>query len=224
MALPLLLFSNRNIAPKNAFVSPWYLAGGVSSSNCVVAYQPKNAESLEASFANLANQGASYNASLGVAPGWNASDGWIFGGTEHLTTGLVPSHQWSAIVRIKDAGTSGNRYIFGSGSSAYFALTNAYGGDNSVGYLNGGVNIASVSPNATNGVLGFAGKNAYRDGNYDGLISGGWSGSYFPIFIGAANLGSVFGNFVGKIQAFAVYNTIVSSDQMAAISGAMAML
>ena len=47
----------------------WYLAGGISASACVAAYQPKGSTSLAASYTNL-NSPGTYNAAPGVAPTW----------------------------------------------------------------------------------------------------------------------------------------------------------
>lgn len=53
---------------------PWYLAGGVSAANCIAAYQPKGASSLEASYVNLANPGT-YNLS-GATPAFDSALGY----------------------------------------------------------------------------------------------------------------------------------------------------
>jgi len=50
-------FQPRSVA---SGVEPWWLSGGIAAANCVAAYQPKGAASLEASYVNLANPGT-YN-------------------------------------------------------------------------------------------------------------------------------------------------------------------
>lgn len=61
----------------SAAAVPWYLSGGIAAANCIVAYQPKGAASLAASYVNLANPGT-YNAEPGSAPSFDTTIGWTF--------------------------------------------------------------------------------------------------------------------------------------------------
>lgn len=63
----------------------WWLPCGCSPEDAVAAYRAKGAGSYEASKVNLANPGT-YNLTEGVAPIWNATDGWIMDGTKYLLT------------------------------------------------------------------------------------------------------------------------------------------
>lgn len=60
----------------------WWLSGGIDPDDCVAAYQPKGAASYAASKVNLANPGT-YDIDSGADPDWDASYGWNFNGTSH---------------------------------------------------------------------------------------------------------------------------------------------
>lgn len=65
----------------------WYLAGSISPSNCLAAFQPVGAADLAASYTNLASSGSTWDAAPGDAPSFGAL-GWSFdGASEHLIVG-----------------------------------------------------------------------------------------------------------------------------------------
>lgn len=82
--------------------TPWWLAGGVSAANAIVAYQPIGAANLAGSYINLANAGT-HNAAPGVAPTFDASTGWTFNGTQYLTTTITPNDSPSIIIRYSNS-------------------------------------------------------------------------------------------------------------------------
>lgn len=200
----------------------WYLAGGAPTP--VAAYQPKGAASLAASYVNLANPGT-YDAAPGVAPTWDAANGWILNGTtQYLTTGIIPSSlNWSLFARFSGGTTSGVRVVCGAwiGASARFHLT-ATNGAGVRTYGNG--NFLSVSGALTAGVMGFAGLSAYLNGVSDGSITSGGSPSTRALIIGAFNDGSILFFYQGNIQALVVYSSVLDSSGAAAVSAAMAAL
>ena len=59
----------------------WWLAGGIDPDDCIAAYQPKGAASYAASKTDLTDNG--YDIDGGSAPDWDASYGWNFNGTSH---------------------------------------------------------------------------------------------------------------------------------------------
>lgn len=62
----------------SAATTPLWLAGGISSSDCISAYQAKGAASYVASKSNLANPGT-YDLTDGATyPAWAAGTGWTF--------------------------------------------------------------------------------------------------------------------------------------------------
>lgn len=128
---------NRVVKRKEA-EGGWWLAGGISPSDCVAAYQAKGAASYAASKVNLANPGT-YDAIDGAtAPTWNTTDGWIKTTTApYLLTGIEPDDHWnwSFIVRM-DITTGltrgsliGNRHfrITGQGDgNRYYDMQNGF--------------------------------------------------------------------------------------------------
>jgi len=205
---------------------PWYLSGNVAIANCVAAYQPKGAASLAASYSNLANPGT-YNAAPGVAPTFDASTGWTFNGsTQYLTTGITTSPQhadWSMIVRFSNQ--SGSYQIalgsYAPATGARFEIWPEYGGI--IAYYS--YNYITKSPNLTSGVLAISGTHGFRNGTNEATIASGGdpSNKYPALFLGAGNNGSGSPEykFNGKIQAAAIYNTILSDAQVSAVTTAM---
>ena len=207
----------------SAAAANWWEAGGATG--CVAAYQPKGAASLAASYTNLANPGT-YDAAPGVAPTWDATNGWTFANTQYLTTGVVLSGTSSALVRFSnDSGN--NQYLFGALQSGAGILispnrTLAY-----VWYYS--TTALQIAPNVTSGVLGIAAPNggkAYRNGVEESGSMAAWTGALsVGLHInGFNNNGSSAARDTVYIQAFAAYSGTLSAPQMAAISTAMAAL
>lgn len=224
MGIPLLLF--RKPDKKRGGVTPWYLVGGVSASNCVAAYQPIGASSLAASYINLVNPGTN-NAAPGTAPTWNAIDGWIFDGTNnYLTTGIVPVYQtWSVLIRFTDV-TINDRHLFGAydaGFSALFGISPKASGGARIDYSSGG--DGSNTPIMTSGNLGIAGNLKFKNGLQETGTIPSISGTSMSIFIGGINSSvGILNRQDCKIQAFAIYNTILTPTQVAEIVAKMAVL
>lgn len=203
--------------------TPWWLSGGMSVANCIAAYQPKGAASLAASYANLANPGT-YDATPGVAPTWDAVNGWIFNGaTQYLTTGFpIGATSWSAFIRFAGfAPVASVKGFFGAytgGTQAQlFQSTSA----TQRSYFNGGgLTISSAMPNS--GVGGFAGNVAYLNGSAEAGSIGAGTASGFNVFIGARNVaGGVNANAQINCAAFVVYNFTLSAAQVLAVTNAM---
>ena len=199
----------------------WWLAGGAPTP--IAVYQPKGASSLAASYTNLANNGAQYNAAPGTAPTFDTATGWTFDGlTQYLQAGtLVPADGWSMVVRFTDAAT--NARIAGSedagdtrfGFRPNESTTIRYGQGQSI----------NVSPALTAGVIAVAGQRGYRNGTAEGAAIGAWSGTSTRIIqIGAYLIGGSRSFASVKIQALAIYNTTLTAPQVAAVSAAMALL
>jgi hypothetical protein len=198
--------------------NPWWLSGGIAAANCIAAYQPKGAADLAASYINLANPGT-YNAAPGVAPTWDAVNGWIFPGNKYLKTGVIPvvtSQSWSAIVRASGITGTTNNYIFGCYVTAptpdalFYIVSRP---TSFTQFANGGVGKLFLSRNDPAGIFAMAGKNCYFDGLLLGSDTGGNGGTpALEIYIGCVNLnGSPSSYLTGNIQALAIYNTDVSS-------------
>lgn len=203
----------------------WYLAGGVAAANCVAAYQPKGAVSLAASYINLSNPGT-YNATPGTAPTFDAGIGWSFATNKYLKTGIIPSSvNWSILIRISNA-TAGNVVGSLSNPGTLRSLQILPYVSNQVQYGNGGNLLLSVAPGVSSGVLGIAGKQAYRNGVSDGTISAGTGLSTCDLYIGTLNVNNAayVVYYFGNVQAVSIYNVALTASQVAAISAAMAAL
>jgi hypothetical protein len=207
----------------------WDLNGTITS--CVAAYQPKGAASYAASKTNLANPGT-YDATDGAAyPTWDGTSGWIFNGTtQHLRTGInVGTNQtWSAIIRFSNVSGGGGRWLFGTLSSDNSAMFGIQPIDDqatpNVAYLNG--SYIRVNPSLDSGVLAIAGNRGYRNGTAEGSnISTNTKTLLGNLPIGACITSAGLLQYrSGYIQAFAIYNSALTSTNIADLSTAMAAL
>lgn len=207
---------------------PWWLSGGVAAGNAVAVYQPKGAASLAASYVNLANPGT-YDAAPGVAPTLTA-DGWTFNGSsQYLTTGVVPTGVETVLCRFSNAQNFATEIcMFGSqgGSSTIFTIEPSYNNKVRYRFGSGGIGVhPDVAPGLTAGVLGMAGRNAYRNGVDENVSLSAWSGTGISTYIGALHFGAgAVLHWPGKIQAVAIYSATLTAAQVAAISSAMSSL
>lgn len=221
--------------PMNVQMSAWPLgdSGGgwwepaTGSFTCVAAYQAKGAASLAASYVNLANPGTN-TAAPGVAPDFDTAYGWDFNGSSmYLTTGLIPTTDWSAIVRFSDGGTASN-YLFGVQNVDTGAV---YGirpndGFTALTYYNAGAGGTGGGSAITSGVPAIAGKTAYLNGSFHAAISAGagtWSN---PMVVGARNQHpfGISAYTAARIQAIAFYSTTLDATQVGEVTTAMAAL
>lgn len=153
----------------------------------------------------------------GVDPAFSPVTGWgLNGSDQYISAPVVFQETWTAIVKFSNFTSGDNSTLFGAthgGGIASFRICPNDAG--TVKYEQG--NTSSVSPVATAGVLGLAGKQGYRNGLADGTpcttawnmapnlpaLIGCWSYWGTPIFHAACN-----------IQAIAFYDTTLSSAQM----------
>lgn len=102
--------TNPNVGP-----GEWWLQDGQTP---VFAYQPWGADSLAASYANLANPGVNTLNPQGGTPVWDADNGWIFTNSDwYLTVGGFPTKA-----------SAGSMFVVadvpGSGTAGYAFRTN----------------------------------------------------------------------------------------------------
>ncbi len=207
---------------------PWYKVGGASG--VVAAYQPIGAADLSSSYVNKANPGT-YDVTPGIAPTWDATNGWVFdGATTWLDTGWVPaySQDQSMIAQFTGPTIDVTQFLLGSynGASKAFVLTPLYGGTRR--YWNGGT--YGVVPGIGSGIkvnLAVAGAYGYKDGVIEtgGPLAGWPSATTTSLYIGAAR-STVVGDLPtgfssSNLQAFAIYSTTLSSTQVANVTDAM---
>lgn len=205
---------------------PWYLSGGIASANCVAAYQPKGAASLANSYVNQ-NNPATHALTATTAPTLDA-DGWVFDGTQYLISDITPAtnQTWSAIVRFSGQTLTGAdpRFLFGClKSNAGFGIACYYPPvGTGVAYLSGDFVTADTKfPEIASGILAIAGTKGYRNGIDEGVTLGSSAGANSPLTIGAVKGFSIFNYSIGKIQAIAIYNSILTAGQITAVTTAM---
>lgn len=203
-------------------VIPWYLSGGVVAANCIAAYQPKGAASLAASYINLANPGTN-NAAPGVAPTWDATNGFKFADNQYLVGPTVTGTEGTLIIRFSNL-IDGNLVMFG-GSYGLGAGWDQRPGFERLYCSYGSIqNTHNVLPQAS-GVIAVTKSGVYLDGTL--VVGSGW-----------ANSANLVGNilWVGDmrqevypfnpryIQAYAAYNVQLTVPQIQAVSTAAAAL
>ena len=207
--------------------APWYLSGGVAAANCLAAYKAIGAADIATSYVNLAKPGT-YDLTTSDAPTFAAATGWTFNGTsQFLDTGVVPATGYSVQIRFTDCENVTNASMFGQvKTNANFYLVPPGDGGGNVKYYSGrGV---AAAPQMLSGIMGMAGQQGYRNGVPDGAAMASWlDTATLSCYIGAYNTaGGPNWLYVptSKIQACAIYNTILTDAQMLAVSNAMAAL
>jgi len=190
----------------------WWDPFGDIGAGCVAAYQPKGASDLADSYVDLSGSGN--DAAPGVAPTWDAVNGWIFNGVDqYLDTGLVPAVGWSmVVVYTNKAGENG---IMGElTTGARFEFVPRASGD--IVFGNGGVGLQA--PFAAAATLATAQRTGYRDGvPHTNAISTWTAAADKTIAIGARNDGASLNYGVARIQAAAIYNVNLTGAQIDAI-------
>ncbi len=188
------------------------------------AYAAKGAADLTASYTDLSGEG--HDAGVGVAPTWDAVNGWIFNGTDqYLTAAFTPQNDQTqtAIAQFTNF-TGDNDYLFGSYTAAntYFGVSLRVA-DAVVRYVNG--QNLDVGPNIATGNLAVAGNTGYRNGIADLGTIGAWAGaSTHPFYIGVLGGAWTGGYCPVYIQALAIYDTALTAPQVSAVATAMAAL
>ena len=198
--------------------SQWWLAGGVSP---VCAYSPKGAADLASSYSNLNDPGTN-DALVGVAPTWNAVDGWKFdGSSQYLYTQPIDGGGVTVIVRANNIGSGSGRLVgtaVSTNSNPRLFIIPFNG--TTVNCMNGSTEVAvSHNPRYSN-VYAIAGNQAYHNGVNLGMNLGAWSGTNTnPLAIGGQKTNTGANNFrAANVQAFALYNTVLTDAQIRAIS------
>ena len=203
----------------------WWEAGGATGA--VAVYQPKGAASLAASYTNLANPGT-YDAAPGVAPTWDATNGWTFNGsTQWLNTGVTPvnNQTWSMIVRFSGVAATGFQVLAGMRVTDAAVFGFQWRNTNYSVYYQSGAGLEIIGA-VSSGIVAVAGTTGYKDGIAQSGSIGAGTGAAFnaTIGIGAANSAIGAQRFLASnIQALAIYNNNVAA-YMSALVTAMAAL
>jgi len=197
--------------------SPWWLAGGVDPSNTVWAYQPKGAADLATSYINLASPDT-YDAAPGVAPTHAPETGWYTNGSKWLSTGYVlPASQTHSLV-VRFAGCTVNNDVHAL--VATYPGLSIYNDAGNVIAFTLGISQITSAPGMTDGVLGVAGRDCFKNGVYLGTTSeSDRAPSASPInLLGLPDYGQMM---IGYMYAAALYSTIITADQQLAITEAV---
>ena len=210
---------------KQTSAAVWWLSGGISAANCIAAYQPKGAADLAASYVNLANPGT-YNAAPGVSPNFDSA-GWVFTGTQWLTTGINPNGTkklYSIFIRVSNIGdTASPQALLGSYDTSLNSLLIFFVANKYQFYSSGGFDSTEVVSSA-GGVIGISGANGYVNGINVCTIPDGLN---LDLASGVITIASTNNTRIlksGKVQAVAIYNTPLTAPQVAALTAAMAAL
>lgn len=208
-------------------VTPWYLLGGVTSAQCVAAYQPKGAASYAASKINI-NLPGTHDATDGVAtPTWSTSVGWsvVTASSQYLVTDITPSDEtWSYLIQFNNASSNPGR-LFGMLATVGSLYIQPNSGGSRIQYANGSGTVNNATPQTSAANAAMAGPNCYRNGAADGSIGAGAFTGAREIWIGGQNNGGTGSSFItGNIVALAIYNITLSSTQVGLIAPAMAAL
>lgn len=203
---------------------PWWDANGAVTT-ALAAYRAKGADSLSASYVNLVNPGV-HDLTLGVAPGFDANRGWLFTGSQHLVTDIVPGLLYSAIVQYANQVAATQGYLCGASNAAGTAIFGLMSSRSSgfFRYYNTNFQVSQVGPTASGN------RAVTNKGYYNGASD--TAGNTTPtanvpvaMFIGAYNAnGTIAQRFRGDIIAVAFYTSLLLVTDVATIAAAMAAL
>lgn len=211
-------------------IEAWYLAGGVAAVNCKGAYQPIGAASLAASKVNRINPGTN-DAGGGTDPTHDPALGWIFNGSsQYLKTGIVPENDqtWSMIIKYSEY-TTGDDQIAGlyEDANKQFGLLAANSGSYERIIGRNGNNSGYKKQQADAGVIAVCGTKMYWNGNEIAApyvnypLTAGSGAISYDIWIGCTHYTTAVDFFDGNIQALAIYDKVLSADEVLAITTKM---
>jgi hypothetical protein len=197
----------------------WY--DPFAESLCIwAAYLPRGADDLADSYIDESGEG--HNTGVGVAPTWDAVNGWKFNGsTQYLTTTFVPQSDQTQTVIVQFSNVTNQGYLVGlwGGTNKVFAILPNDFGIRAI-YQNGGYFF--LAPHLLSGNVAVAGNRGYRNGSQESGYIGAWAGSTsLAINIGAAAVD--YGEGVDvymavHVKALAIYDCILTATQVRGIA------
>lgn len=206
-------------------VTPWWLSGGIDPANCIAAFQGKGAEDQATSLINLA--AASPSLPTGFSS-FNTLSGWYCNGSntsgilgQYLPYANVNNANISWFIKVAPLAVStGLRDAFNFRYGGYYLLFR-YDYDTDVTSISNanGISVDSV----IEGCFGFAGRDAYANGNYIGTVAS-------QTLLGSSNQDRIWAGyaaarqFAGYVHALVFYNTGLSESQAKALTTAMNLL
>lgn len=212
--------------------SNWWEAGGATG--CVEAHQPKGAASYAASKVNLNNPGTNDITDDAQKPSWDAADGWTFNGSTNYLIGdsLAAQKPVTFLASVNLSTISGIKTIYGGNAagSLQFRVDDDKLRFVKQGLLDiwlasssGGIAASTVvvvgGTYSSSGVVAFFvnGSKIVAGTNDTTLVSS-------IVLIGVNGAGGGAEYFNGKMHALAKYDNVLTDDQIAAITTAMAAL
>ena len=210
------------IDPKAQGVT-WWRPDGIDSVNCITAYYPKGAVSIDRSYLDVIDS-SYYKCVPYVAPTFTAGSGWVFTGTQYMNAFYAPNLKpVSAVASITLPNTTGYRTVLGCNprGGLQFRVNQT---TNTINLTKAdiaeiGLSSGSVATNTRTSV-GFTYSAAGVYNFYlNGLASG--SGTNDQTFVaGEATIGAYFSPsvvhlFNGTIHSVAIWNVVLTPAQMA---------
>ena len=198
----------------------WWNVGGITSCQC--ALQFVGAPCLPIALLDLTGNGNNATLAGTTYPTWDNVNGLKGNGSGYASIPVTPAASWSAIIKFTNGPTSPSYLkIFGccngSGLNGFMVGVN---NSNTAFFQNG--TQANENIPVTQGIYAIAGTGGYANGTSLTTSLSNNPTSLSAIFLLAASIsGSATGQFSGDIQAFAIYNTVLSASQVAAITAAM---
>jgi len=216
----------------------WDLNGTITS--CVAAYQPKGAASYAASLTDLSGNG--YDIDDGTDPSFNTGTGWYFDGVDdYLFTSTFPinngdftiaafinptiAHNNSSVICSSNS-YNGSTYING-----WMAKSEQYDDTGKIGYSvrKVGDYASSITPPSSDFVVVFT-----RSGTSVNIYMGAsnWSTTTGPmnyisangLYIGARMTTTACDFYKNYMYAIALYDTVLTTQNISDLSTAMAAL
>lgn len=203
----------------------WITAGGIAVSDWAVAHDAKAAANLTVSYKNLVNPGTN-DITVGVAPTWDATNGWKFNGsTQYLSTIIIPT-TYSLVIKFSNY--DGANFMFGAfEGSAQATSVNVSGVSMQVYWqasncLNAPVMTSGIL--TINSLLG-NGAEIYRNGVKDSEKTGaGGTNTTVPSYVGCVNYpggGGAYGYAAVYVQALGILKREFTPSEIAALVAAL---
>jgi peptidoglycan/xylan/chitin deacetylase (PgdA/CDA1 family) len=225
LARPLAMGRSGGV-PQGDILPSWATLGGVDRSVVEGVYQPLGAATLADSYKNLATPGV-HDAVPGTSAPILVPGGWSLNGIDqYIDTTLIPTNTCTILIAFTGF-VPINRGLCGAllDSTHRYRIYPHNGTQRLYQHVSGETRIEG---GVLSGVIGMAGKQPYLNGVADGALAGTGTtlnmGS-ISLFIGALNNAGVpAAHAQATIKAFAFYSTILTAEQVAAISAGMAAL
>lgn len=200
----------------------WFLEGGLSASNAKGAYFPLRSGSLANSYINYADR--TKDATLGVAPNFDNNLGWVFPASldRYLKTGIVPENDqtWTLIIRFSGAIQPSNYKtlsgLYEAANRQVQIFLHDITGSPFIYVASGGSSSRNQVYTGEN-VIAILGNISYL--NYSQMvitpspIPSGSGNITKDLYIGTNNYTSPTGFYMGNIQAWVLYDKILTPSE-----------